>query len=408
MTHELLVLGAGYAGLAAAGRAARDARALDLRVTLVDVDPRFVERVRLHQIATGQDVGVHPLGEALDGTGIDLVAGRVEGIDAATRTVTVRADDGPRPLRYDTLIHALGSTAAPSPVPGVAEHAFDVATLEGARRLAERVREEPPRTLIVVGGGHTGVETAAEFAESRPDLRVTLLSRGQIGPAVGRRGRAHLRRALRRLGVIVREHATVTEVASEGVRLADGTRIDGDPVVWSAGLGVRGPLVPSGMALDDQGRALVDLRHRSLSHPEILVVGDAAHTPGADGTGLRMSCAMALPTGWSAADTVTADLHGREAKGTAFGYLFQCVSLGRRDGLIQFVRADDTPTGFVLTGRPAALYKEYIVASAANGALGRRAKDADLYLSLVRRAARRFTVRSRGMGAVQDGAPARG
>lgn len=101
MAHELLVLGAGYSGLAAAGRAAHHSRerSLDLRVTLVNAAPDFVERVRLHQVAAGQDVGVHPLTETLDGTGIDLVLGRVQDLDVDARTVAVHTEEGPRELR---------------------------------------------------------------------------------------------------------------------------------------------------------------------------------------------------------------------------------------------------------------------------------------------------------------------
>lgn len=78
MAHELLVLGAGHDGLAA--HHARE-RSLDLRVTLVNAAPAFVERVRPHQVAAGRQVGVHPLTESLAGAGIDLIIGRVHDLD---------------------------------------------------------------------------------------------------------------------------------------------------------------------------------------------------------------------------------------------------------------------------------------------------------------------------------------
>ncbi|SIO89148.1 NAD(P)/FAD-dependent oxidoreductase [Nocardiopsis sp. JB363] len=408
MAHELLVLGAGYAGLAAAGRAAHHARtrSLDLRVTLVNAAPDFVERVRLHQVAAGQDVGTHPLTEPLHDTEVDLILGRVESLDPRARTVDVHTEEGPRALRYDTLVYALGSDAAPAPVPGVAEYTHDTASLTAARRLADHVRRNPPRTLAVVGGGLTGVEVATEFAENHPDLRVELITRGRVGTGVGDRGRAHLHRVLNRLGVTVREHTGVTEVDAAGLSLDGGGRVDADVVVWNAGFGVLGPLATAGPTVDDSGRALVDADQRSVSHPEILVVGDAAHARAVDGRQLRMSCAMGLPMGWSAADTVADSLGGRPSAsgagsrarsadprptdhGPGFGYLFQCVSLGRRDGLIQFVRGDDTPTRFVLTGRLAALYKEFIVAGAYDGLRGGQTQP-NLYLRLVRWSGRRF------------------
>ncbi|GHC79708.1 oxidoreductase [Nocardiopsis terrae] len=394
MTHEILVLGAGYAGLAAAGRAARNIRRdrLDARITLVNATPSFVERVRLHQVAVGQDVGVHPLAASLDGTAIELVVGAVEDLDTERRTVRVRTGHGERDLGYDTLVYALGSDAARDGVPGVAEHAHDTASLEAARALERRVREEGPRTVAVVGGGFTGLEVATELAESRPGLRVELVTGGRVADGAGPRGRAHIRRALRRLGVGVREHARVAEVDADGLLLADGSRVGARLVVWNAGFGVAGLAAAAGLTVDGRGRAVVDGFQRSVSHPDVYVVGDAAHAPGVGGRPQRMSCAMGLPMGWTAADAVTAHVAGHVPELPPYGYLFQCVSLGRRDGLVQFVRGDDSPVRFVLTGRLAARYKEFVVASAYSGLNGGQGQP-DQYLALARWTARSFARR---------------
>ncbi|WP_017586665.1 NAD(P)/FAD-dependent oxidoreductase [Nocardiopsis ganjiahuensis] len=411
MTHRILVLGAGYAGLAAAGRIAHNIRggALDARVTLVNAVPDFIERVRLHQVATGQDVGVHPLARSLDGTGIELVVGRAEQMDTERRTVRVRTgrkDTGregaadqehtgreEREFGYDTLVYALGSGAARGGVPGAAEHAHDSASLGSARALARRIDENGGGGVAVVGGGFTGLEVATELAESHPGLRVELVTRGRVADGASPRGRAHVHRALRRLGVSAREHSSVAEVDAEGLLLADGSRVRADLVVWNAGFGVAGLAADAGLTVDENGRAVVDVTQRSVSHPDVYVVGDAANASGVDGRPQRMSCAMGLPMGWAAADAVTARLSGTEPDLSRFGYLFQCVSLGRRDGLIQFVRGDDSPVRFVLTGRPAALYKEYIVASAYSGLNGGQWQP-DQYLMLVRWSARRFVRRA--------------
>ena len=410
MAHELLVLGAGYAGLAAAGRAAHRARRdrIDLRVTLVNATPGFVERVRLHQVAAGQDVAVHPLPDALDGSGIDLVVGWAEYIDTERRTVRVRTEREVRELDYDTLVYAIGSGAARNGAPGADEHALTCASLPDARALAERARDARTRTLAVVGGGLTGLEVATEFAESHPGLRIELVTRGRVADGASPRGRAHVHRALRRLGVSVREHASVAEVDAAGLLLADGSRVPADLVVWNAGFSVAGLAAEAGLTVDGDGRAVVDGAQRSVSHPDVLVVGDAANAPGADGQPLRMSCAMGLPMGWSAADTAVARAAGKEPRPSTFGYLFQCVSLGRGDGYVQFVRGDDSPCRFVLTGRLAALYKEVIVVSALrgvyNGAKGGQGQP-DQYLALGRWAARRFVRRHLGRGVGRGRAP---
>jgi NADH dehydrogenase len=354
MTQRIVVLGAGYTGLAAAKLAARW---IDADVTLVNATDRFVERVRLHQLAAGQELRDRPLAELLAGSGVRLVVGRVTAIEPATRTV--RLADGTEPVRYDRLVYALGSRADLDTVPGAAEHALAVAGLDQARRLRERVRSGG--TAAVVGAGLTGIETAAELAESVPELKVRLVTDGELGGWLSERGRRHLHRVFDRLGVEIREHARVTEVRADGVVLAGGAHLPADTVVWTTGFRVSDLARQAGFAVDEHGRMVVDETQRSVSHPEVCALGDAAamHRPG--GQELRMACATGLPTAQQAMRALADRLAGREPRQLRFRYLNQCVSLGRRDGLVQFVHADDSPRPTVLTGRIAALYKEIIV-----------------------------------------------
>ncbi|MEU2428859.1 FAD-dependent oxidoreductase [Streptomyces sp. NPDC007861] len=98
---QVLVLGAGYAGLMAALRLAPHAR-----VTLIDPSDRFTERVRLHELAAGRPDVTHPLSRFLRSTGVSHITARATAIDPAAREVTT--DDGRR-LPYDRLVYALGS-----------------------------------------------------------------------------------------------------------------------------------------------------------------------------------------------------------------------------------------------------------------------------------------------------------
>ncbi|MFI1378393.1 NAD(P)/FAD-dependent oxidoreductase [Embleya sp. NPDC020886] len=360
MTHRIVVLGAGYAGLMAAKRTARRLRHTDARVTLVNAGDRFVERVRLHQLAAGQRLRDLPLADLLAGTGVELVPARVTGVDAGARTV--RIDTAPYVLEYDTLVYALGSVAETASVPGAAEHASAVAGHDDAVRLRGRLASAAPdRPVVVVGGGLTGIELVAELAEAPGGPRPLLVSGGELGAGLSERGRVRLRLGLDRLGVPVREHARVVRVGADRLELADGSDLPAALTVWAAGFGVSPIAAESGLAVDGRGLITVDDRQRSTSHPEVYAVGDAAAALGPDGRPSRMSCQTALPMGFHVANGIADLLTGRTPGPLRLRYAWQNISLGRRDGVTQFVRADDTALGAaVLTGRSSARLKETV------------------------------------------------
>ncbi|WP_447003851.1 NAD(P)/FAD-dependent oxidoreductase [Saccharothrix isguenensis] len=351
MTEHVVVVGAGYAGLAAAKLAAKWTGS---RVTLVNARDRFVERVRLHQLATGQSLRDLPLADLVKGAGVDLVVDRVTGIDPDTRKLQLTGGT----LAYDRLVYAVGSYADLDGVPGAAEHAHAVSTLEDTQKLAAAL--EKARTVAVTGGGLTGIETAAELAEARPDLDVLLVTHGSFGQALSEKGRRYLRTVFDRLGVRVRDHAKVTEVRADGLVLDTGERIAADTVVWTAGFRVPDLAARAGFAVDDHGRVVVDRTLTSVSHPDVVALGDAAAMKRPDGQELRMACATGLPTTQQAVRGLAKRLKGEEPAPIGFRYIQQCISLGRRDGLIQFVHADDSPKERVVTGRAAAFYKELV------------------------------------------------
>jgi NADH dehydrogenase FAD-containing subunit len=217
MQHRIIVLGAGYAGGYAAGYLARHLHPDDFEITVVNAEPDFVERLRLHQLAAGQDLRRYPLAEMFAGTGIRLRLAHVTAVDAEHRTVTVTDGEGTDRLEYDTLLYTLGSTAADHGVPGVNEHAFHVAGRPSALRLRQRLDELGENgTVLVVGGNLTAIEAATEIAESRPGLQVTLATSGELGGWLGPKARGHLLRAFDRFGVRVHEHATIERVVATG------------------------------------------------------------------------------------------------------------------------------------------------------------------------------------------------
>ncbi|WP_432057629.1 NAD(P)/FAD-dependent oxidoreductase [Streptomyces sp. bgisy022] len=388
MQHRIVVLGAGYTGASAAGRLARRLHRDDVTITLVNAEPDFVERVRLHQLAAGQDLRPRPLRDMLAGTGVVLKQARVTGIDVDRRTVTVvptgagagsasRPGSAPGPadgagpeeeLEYDTLVHALGSGWDDRGVPGVAAHAHEIASRPGARRLRDRLaRLGAGGTVVVVGGGLTGLEAATEIAEARPDLDVTLATRGALGDWLSDRGRAHLRKVFAGLGITVHEHVSVTAVGPDHVTTADGTTLPAAVTVWTTGFAVHSIARATALEVGDTGQIVVDGTLRSVSHPDVYAIGDSALVRGPGDKPLRMSCASGVPTAWQAADAIAARLTGGKLPHVPMRYFNQCISLGRREGLIQYVTAEDRAVRAALTGRLAAVYKELVNRGAAWG-----------------------------------------
>ncbi|MFI8895012.1 NAD(P)/FAD-dependent oxidoreductase [Streptomyces paradoxus] len=367
MQHRIVVLGAGYTGATAAGRLAKRLHRDDVAVTLVNAEPDFVERVRMHQLAVGQDLAPRPFAEMFEGTGVALKQGKVTAVDVDRRTVTVATAGGEEEVvAYDTLVYALGSAWNDQGVPGTAEHAHEIAGRPGALRLRERLAGlAAGESVVVVGGGLTGLEAVTEIAEARPDLDVALAARGGLGDWLSAKGVRHLRKVVDRLGITVHEHTAVTAVEADHVTTADGTSIPAAVTVWTTGFAVHPIARATTLEVSGTGQIVVDRTMRSLSHPDVYAVGDAALAMGPGDKPLRMSCASGGFAAWQAVDAIAARLTGAKVPTVPVRYFNQCISLGRGDGLIQFVTADDRAVRSALTGRLAARYKEFVCKGAA-------------------------------------------
>lgn len=358
--HEVLVLGAGYAGLCAAIQlAARTRKRGNLHVTLVNPYENFTERLRLHMTATGQETAEMNIRELLEGTGADFVRGWVTAVD--TEAKTVRIDDD-RDLAYDTLVYGLGSVADTVAVPGVEAHAHTLNSPQDAALLADRLTRLGGGTVVVAGSGLTGVEAAAEIAERYPELQVMLLGRRDPGTGMHPKAKAHVDAALARLGVTVRAGAEVAKVLPDSVELADGSSIPAAAVLWTSGTRVSPLAAAAGLSVDERGRVVTDSSLRSVSHPDVHAVGDAAAIGQGYGV-MHGTCQGGMPTGVHAALSILRTLAGKEPRPFRFGYYHTPVSLGREDGVVQFTHPDDSPRRVVLTGKRAARYKETVTAS---------------------------------------------
>ena len=368
-TSQIVILGAGYAGMAAALRLAGKTRGLPVEITLVNGSADFVERIRLHQAAAAERMKQRPIQKLLAGTGVRFVQGWVIGLLPAAQQVTVRTAAGEETLRYDTLLYTLGSRTDKDSVPGVREYALAVGDPSDGQRLRQRLRELAEAAygdeVVVVGGGLTGIETATELAERYPALPVRLVTAGRLGYGLSERGRAYIRRTFDRLGIAVQEQTRVERVTDSAVVTASGQVIPCGLCIWAGSFQALPLARQAGLATNNRGQILIDANMRSVTSPAIYAAGDSAAFVPAVGLSMRMACATAVPMAAHAADNLGALLAGEPQEPFRFGYVVQCISLGRRDGLIQRVQANDSPVERIWTGRPAAWFKELICRSAA-------------------------------------------
>lgn len=293
---HVVVLGAGYAG----GHAAAAAQRAGAAVTVIDPDGLHGFLPRLAGVAAGRlragDARA-PLAELMD---VHVLHGRATHLDVDARAVTTDAGDR---IRYDAVVVTVGATSDIGPVPGAADHARRLHTADDA--LALRAALLDADRLIVVGGGATGVQLAAEVAGARHELDVVLVEAADRllpseTPALARLAAGHLRRA----GVDVRLGAEVATIDAAGVVHADGTRDDG-LVVWAGGWQADPAALLPDAAIED-GRLAVAGDGQVPDHPRVLAAGDIAAHRDVFGRRLAMSAQVALQAGAAAGRTAVA------------------------------------------------------------------------------------------------------
>ncbi len=347
-TH-VVVIGGGYAGAFAANHLRLRN---DVDITLVNPRPKFVERIRLHQLVAGNHDATADYGSLL-GDGIGLVVDTATRIDTATRAVQFAS--GRRPLAYDYVIYAVGSTGAMPAIPG-AEFAYPLAEFEYAEKLRDAINEiHPDAPVTVVGAGLTGIEMASELAEQ--GRKVTLVCGGQLAPSLSESARRSMLKWFAKHGVAVLVDEVVAEVRRDAVVFADGAVRPSALTIWTAGFGVPALAAESGLNTDALGRLLTDETLTSVDDMRVVAAGDCAAPSGQP---LRMSCQAAGPLAIQAADTVLSRIAGEEPAVIEPKFVSQCVSLGRHGATLQVTHADDSPAKFYISGRLAASVKEAV------------------------------------------------
>ncbi|MGL9619941.1 NAD(P)/FAD-dependent oxidoreductase [Bradyrhizobium sp. U531] len=350
---RIVIIGAGFAGMYAALSAARlrDIQGVSpekLEIALVAPEPTLVVRPRLYE--PKPETLTAPLQDVLKAIDVVYIKGHAEAIDTNSKVVDIAAPQGAqKKLSYDRLVVATGSRLFRPNVPGLAEHGFSVDQLEDAvaldrhlHHLANRPATKGRNTVVVAGGGFTGIEAATEvpsrlrkiLGKDAP-LRVIIVDRNEaIAPDMGTGPRPIIEEALRKLGIETWLGVGVAALDKSGVTLSSGEQIESETVIWAAGMRAA-PLTAQIPAERDQfGRLLVDRNLRVPSVNGVFATGDAARAACDDvGNYALMSCQHATRMGAFAGNNAAAELLGVSTRPYHQKAYVTCLDLGEAGAL---------------------------------------------------------------------------
>ncbi|WP_439366472.1 NAD(P)/FAD-dependent oxidoreductase [Bradyrhizobium sp. DASA03005] len=350
---RLVIIGAGFAGMYAALSAARlrDIQGVspdELEIALVAPEPTLVVRPRLYE--QHPETLTAPLLDVLKAIDVTHVQGSVDTVETQSRVVRIATAKGTKKmLSYDCLVVATGSRLFRPNIPGLAEHGFSVDSLDDAialdrhlHGLAKRPAVNGRDTVVVAGGGFTGIEAATEMpARLRAVLgpgaktRVIIVERNSaIAPDMGEGPRPVIESALQKLGVETRLGAGVASLDASGVTLSNGEHIETETVIWAAGIRAAPLTTQIPAERDNFGRLLVDPCLRVPGVEGVFATGDAARAACDDeGNYALMSCQHATRMGAFAGNNAAAELLGVPTRPYHQKAYVTCLDLGEAGAL---------------------------------------------------------------------------
>jgi NADH dehydrogenase len=359
---RVLVLGGGFGGIGAA----QNLKKSPVDVVVVDKHDYHTFQPLLYQVATGlleQPAVGHPIRDLFHKQdNVRVHQDSVTAIDLEAREVRFEELE---PQPYDYLVLGLGAQVNFFGVEGAAEHAFPLYTLPDAMRLKDHVLrtwaaadrkpelvDEGALTIVVVGGGPTGVETAGAVAElyngvfrkDYPDIpdeaaRVVLV---EAGPELFSMFKPNLREytveALEKRGVEIMTGEVVASVTPGRVTLKSGKALDAHTLVWGAGLQGNALVASLGLDLERGNRIAVDEELRIPSHPEVYAVGDiAAITDAKTKQVLPQLGSVALQSGEHVGETIARRVAGKETKPFKYKDKGTMAAIGRGAAVVQML-----------------------------------------------------------------------
>jgi len=320
---KVVVLGGGYGGLMVVQDLLKQIPD-DARIVLIDRMPYQGLKTEYYALAAGTvsdleirvNFPVHPQ--------LQMVYGNITDIDLENKVVRVNQQE---PVSYDSLVIALGCTDNYHGIPGANEFACSIQSLSSTRRTFQQINDiRPYGQLTIVGGGLSGVEVAAELRESRADVNIRILDRGNsVMSAFPVRLQEFVASWFRQHDVEMRSHIGVTSL-EQGVIHNGDEPILTDVTVWTAGIQPVDVVQRMSEPKDPQGRLIVNEFHELPGAPHVYVIGDCSSQP------FSPSAQLAGAQGKQVAEVIRARWEGKEAKLGPIKLKGVLGSLGKKAG----------------------------------------------------------------------------
>ena len=356
-TIRIVIVGAGFGGIYALKRFHQlfhgNAR---IQITLVSEKNYFLFIPLLHEVATGsinQSNIIEPIRKFLGCYINTLHIARATQVNLAQRTLDTT--DGI--LSYDYLVLAPGSETNFYGTPGAQEHSFILKSLDGALKLknhciamieqgshiGDRDKRKNALRFVIVCGGPTGVELAAELEEFMKhtfaryyskevmdDVSIMVLQKGsEVLPQFAKPLRAKSLEVLTKKGIDVRLQTSVTRVTGDVIELSDGSTLGTRTVVWTAGVKpVRIPFAED-VREGNGGKIAVNRYLHLEAYPEVYAIGDVAEVKTADGAALPALAQVAVQEAQIAADNIRRHIDGQALEPFSYKSAGSLVSLGQ-------------------------------------------------------------------------------
>lgn len=322
--RTLLVLGGGYGGLALIQELLNNHLPHDIEIILIDRMPYQGIKTEYYALAAGTVTDYHLRIQFPVHPRLTVRYGEVNSIDLESRIVLMKTGDC---VSYDLLAIALGCIDNYHDIPGADEYTCSIQTFSGTRETYRRLNDvKPYGTINIVGGGLSGVELAAELRESRPDLNITILDRGErVLSAFPAKLSQYVEEWFHHHQVQTLGRVSVSHVEKDAL-FNGAEEILSDVTVWTAGIQPVKVVQEMDVSKDRSGRIILDEYYRIPDYPEVYVIGDCASlpfAPSAQAAGAQgEQVAQVIQASWRGE---TPKLHPIRLKGTL-------GSLGKKSG----------------------------------------------------------------------------